>query len=346
MINRKFSISKIQDAKTIANGGRVGSKFQNVFNFGNRQVSYFTPKVGTNKINILPYEIKTNNHPLVRNGSVKLGDPDCQDFYYPLKIHRWFGPLKAHVICPTQFGQPCPICEKEKQLYEQNDPNYKNYKPAKRIFYNVEDLNEPGHVKIFETSEFLFQKELLDEASQGNDEGTINFADCDNGKTVRFRASETQLDSNKYLEFKSFGFEDRDPIPDSLLEQCVSFDQYINTYTYDEILSIMEGELPSGESGSSQQSAPTQQAAPVQQQAAPAQPAPQRVEVQQMSSVSNLADQASQPAAPTQQTAPVQSAPAANGGLVCPFGYVCGKDTDDKPECGTCQLWDKCIELS
>ena len=58
MINRKFSISKIQDAKTIANGGRVGSKFQNVFNFGNRQVSYFTPKVGTNKINILPYEIK------------------------------------------------------------------------------------------------------------------------------------------------------------------------------------------------------------------------------------------------------------------------------------------------
>ena len=65
-----------------------------------------------------------------------------------------------------------------------------------------------------------------------------------------------------------------------------------------------------------------------------------------MSSVSNLADQASQPAAPAQQAAPTQSAPTANGGLVCPFGYVCGKDTDDKPECGTCQLWDKCIELS
>ena len=372
MINRKFSISRIQDAKTIANGGRVGSKFQNVFNFGNRQVSYYTPKVGTNKINIIPYEIKTERHPLIRSGVTKLGDPDCQDFYFPLQVHRWFGPLKAHIVCPSQFGQPCPICERRKMLYEQNDPSYKDYKPSKRTFYNVEDLEEPGQIKIFETSEFLFQKELMDEASQGGDEGTINFADCDNGKTVRFRASEAQFNDNKFLEFKSFAFEDRNPVPDELLTQSISFDQYLNIYTYDEIQSLMQGEIP-GSAGNN--SAPQQTVAPqvVQQPVAP-QPVQQTIQqpvqvvgqpVQQINvgqeqvvqqpvnpTISNLVNQAAAPAQPVQQQVVqqpvqpqvVQQAAPATGGMTCPFGYVCGKDTDNKPECDSCQLWDKCIE--
>lgn len=339
MINRKFSVSRLNDAKASANGGATSSKFQNIFNFGDRKVTYYNPKVGTNKINIIPYEIRSDLHPQVRAGNCEPNSGES-DFYMPLKVHKWFGPLRAHIVCPQQFGQPCPICEREKVLYNQGDPSYKSYKPSKRIFYNVEDLNEPGTLKIFETSEYLFQKELMDEASQGSDEGFVNFVDLDDGKTVRFRASETQFESNKYLEFKSFAFEDRKPIPDALVQQAISFDEYINLYTYDEISAIMEGELPSKSDGGNRASA------------APA-PAPSAAP-RESAVASSLAEQAAapdpapapRPVAPQPVQQPTQQPAQQQGGLTCPYGHVCGKDIDTKPECANCEIWDKCIELS
>ena len=45
------------------------------------------------------------------------------------------------------------------------------------------------------------------------------------------------------MEFKSFGFEDRDePIPDELVELAISFDEIMNVPTYEEVEKILYGQ--------------------------------------------------------------------------------------------------------
>ena len=47
-------------------------------------VEFFSPKEGRNRINIIPYTIKTKNHPLVRKGEFEIGDKDyVMDIFTP-----------------------------------------------------------------------------------------------------------------------------------------------------------------------------------------------------------------------------------------------------------------------
>ena len=205
------------------------------------EVQFFSPAEGRNRINIIPYTIKSKNHPLVKKGEFEVGD---KDYVMDIYVHRGVGPSEASVLClKNTYGKPCPICEQSALLRKQGKEDEAGaLKPSRRVFYNVQDLKNPDVLKVFEASHYLFEKELIDEARDDEEGGFVDFADEESGKEIKFRCSKTSKGGFEFNEFKSFSFEDRDEnIPDELLESAISFDEIMNVPTYEEAEKILYG---------------------------------------------------------------------------------------------------------
>ena len=206
------------------------------------EIKFFSPAEGKHRINIIPYTIKTKNHPLVKSGEAEIGEKDyVLDFY----THRGVGPAEKTVLClKNTYGKPCPICEQAAALRKAGKEKEANaLKPSRRVVYNIEDLKEPGVLKVFETSHYLFEKELIEEARDDDEGGFIDFADEEEGMEIKFRASKVTKNGMEFTEFKSFGFEDRDdPLDEKLLEDAISFDELLIVPTYEEAEKILYGD--------------------------------------------------------------------------------------------------------
>lgn len=206
------------------------------------EVKFFSPEEGRNRINIIPYVIKSKNHPLVKKGEASVGE---LDYFLDYWSHRGVGPAEQSVIClKGTFGKPCPICEQQALLRKQGKEKEANaLKASRRAIFNVEDLKEPGSVKVFETSHFLFAKELIEEARDDDNGGFVDFADPEEGKEVKFRAAKTKKGEMEFMEYKSFSFEDRDkPVKQKLLDSAISFDELLKVPTYEEVEKILYGD--------------------------------------------------------------------------------------------------------
>ena len=279
-------------------------------------IVFFNPTEGKNRINIIPYEIKTKNHPLVKKGEFEVGD---KDYVMDIFVHKFVGPTEASVICLKQsYGKPCPICEQAATLRKQGkEDEAGSLKATRRVFYNVGDLKDPGKVKIFETSHYLFEKELIDEARDDED-GFIDFADPEEGSEIKFRCSKTKKNGFEFNEYKSFSFEDRDePISDDLLESAVSFDEIMNVPTYEEVEKILFGQDDEDEDDDEQR-------------------------VKKSSKKSSEDDEEDDD---EEEEKPSKKSCDKNCGE-CPFGHKFGKDTDEFDDCDDCDVWDKCINAS
>ncbi len=225
------------------NQGSFGSK-AGVMNWKkvDREVEFFSPKEGRNRINIVPYEIKTKNHPLVKKGEFEVGD---KDYVMDVFTHRGIGPSEATVLCLKEtYGKPCPICEQAAMLKKQGKEKEAGaLKASRRVFYNVQDCKNPDKLLVFEASHYLFEKELIEEARDDEEGGFVDFADEESGKEIKFRCSKVSKGGFEFNEYKSFSFEDRDEnIPDELLESAISFDEIMNVPTYEEVEKILYGE--------------------------------------------------------------------------------------------------------
>lgn len=314
-------------SKDSDNGGKVG-----VFDWKkiDTEISFFSPVEGRNRINIIPYEIKTKNHPLVKRGEFEIGDLDyVLDFF----VHRNVGPSESSVVClKNTFGKPCPICEQSALLRKQGKEQEANeLKPSRRVIYNVQDLKEPEKVKVFETSHFLFEKELIDE-SRDEEGGFVDFADPTDGKEIKFRCQEVQKGSMKFKEYKSFSFEDRDEeIDDELLEQAVSFDEVIRIPTYDEVQKILFGEEDEDEIEES----------------------PKKKKVVEEDEETDEDDEIELPKKKSKQVVEETEdddedeieEPKKSSGK-CPYGHKFGKDCDEHDDCDNCKIWDSCFKLN
>ena len=290
------------------------------------EVNFFKPAEGKNRINIIPYVIKTKNHPLVKRGDFEIGDTD---YVMDCWVHRSIGVSEANVICLKEtYGKPCPICEQSALLAKEGkDKEAKDLKPKRRVFYNVQDLKDPDKLKVFEASHNLFEKELIDEARDDEEGGFVDFADVENGKEIKFRASETSFGKIKYMEFKSFGFEDRDePIPDELVESAISFDEIMNVPTYEEVEKIIYGQE---DDDSDEDETPKKSSKKVvddedeDDEPAPAKKSKHRDED----------DDSDEDETPKK---------ACSGN--CKFGHKFGVDVDGFDDCDNCDCWDSCIK--
>ena len=196
-------------------------------------VSMFSPKPGgKHKFDIIPYEVTDPKHMDHNSDS---GIALVGDLWYkkPYKVHRNIGVNKDTVVCPTTFGNPCPICEyKAKRQKDGADfDEIKEMKTSLRNLYIVVPKGEKDYEEkpyLFDYSQFLFQDLLNEELSENDD--NENFPSLTEGKTLRVRFISSTIGTGKpFAEAKRIDFDERH-------EQ---YDEDIMGINLDEILKVL-----------------------------------------------------------------------------------------------------------
>jgi len=327
------------------------------------EVQFYQPSVGKNAINIIPFEIKSKNHPLVKQGQMEVGDLDyCLDVW----THRSVGPTESSVICLKKtFGKACPICEESEKLKKAGKDNEaKSLVAKRRVFYNIEDIRKkPGEIQVFEVSHHLFEKELIDEARDDETSDFVDFYDPETGKTVKFKCTKEKMGGFEFNSFKSFSFEERDePIDDDLLASAISFDQYMNILTYEQLQEILYGANEDEDEDEDDEDEDEDDE----------KHARKKVHAKKNVDEEDEEDDDEEDEKPSKKSAKKPILPKSkkkvvdededddedeeensakksskteksNGKANCPHGHTFGKDADEHEECEDCDKWSKCI---
>jgi hypothetical protein len=321
------------------------------------EVRFFQPAVGKNAINIIPFEIKSKNHPLVKQGQMEIGELDyCLDIW----VHRNIGPSESSVICLKKtYGRACPICEEADKFKKQGkEKEAAALSARRRVFYNVEDTRKkPGELQVFEVSHYLFEKELIDEArnEEEGDESFVDFADPEIGSVIRFRCSKTSQGGFEFNDFKSFSFAEReDTIDGDLLTAAISFDEYLNVLDYEQVQAILFGADEDDEESEeddepSAKKTDRKVARDDEDGEEEEEEEPVKKPVKKTSSakpnkkpVDDEDEESEEDDEPSAKKASAKSKATA-GRLKCPSGHTFGKDADEHDECEDCDIWSKCI---
>lgn len=207
-----------------------------------KEVSFFKPVEGANRIDIVSYPITTKNHPGVHARKYKLG---AMDYRLDVWLHRNVGPAEATVMCiKNTYGKACPICEMaEEARREGRKDEYSALKAKRVVFYNVVDLNEPEKgIQIFQSAHSLFEGELIEEAKNSTDDGSfVDFADEKEGYSVSFRGSKAKAGTYEFLEFKGFKFIKRNKSIEDLVADTFPLDALLNVPTTEKVSKILNG---------------------------------------------------------------------------------------------------------
>lgn len=218
-------------------------KYKSIFISNISRDKFWRPSVGEHQINIIPYKAGKN-------------DPNADEkepvYLLDIWVHNRIGVNDDNYVCPSRnYGEPCPMCEHQEALRQEDDydeETVKQLEPKRRVVYNIECLDSPKEqtkgVQIFEVAHFSFEKPLTEQSKLPKGGGFVYFADPDDGKVVSFEAksgSFTRKVGNtssiqKKTDYISFQFIDRDePISDELLEKAYILDEIISRPTYEEL---------------------------------------------------------------------------------------------------------------
>jgi len=288
---------------------------------GSSDRKFYSPRDGVNKLNIIPYEIKSKLNPQVKAGKAEVGDID---FMLDVWVHRFAGPSSEDILCPKKnYGKACPLCEKRSEYYEKGDKeSAKKFNPSRRVLLNVQPIKggEAQELQIFEVSHYLFMKELVEEAHAcKNGDDIIPFADIEVGKVVKFRAQEGEIGKNKMQEYKSFDFLDREEeLDENIIDKALSFDEGLVFLSYDGIEKLMYGQ-DTDEKDEKQDDGPEEK--PIKKDPDPEpekKPNPEPEE--------------------KKETAPEKGK--------CPQGHKFGEEGKHGKDCKGCKVWDECCDAS
>jgi len=311
----------------------AGSNTGGVFNFKS-DVKFFKAKEGKNKINIIPYVVKSKNHPLVKLGDMEIGD---WDYVMDIWIHPSIGAGDKDIVClKKNYGKKCPLCDASSEFADKGkEDEAKSLKAKRRVFYNIiNERNIDGGLMVFQVSHYLFEKELIEEArSESADKQTMDFADIEDGKVISFRGSMTSMPNKKgkseFLEFKSFRFEDREVEFDvDIVEDTISFDEIMEVLTYTEIEAIYLGEPDDDDD--EEKMVKKEKVGKKKKQDDDDDDEPEEEELVKKKS-SKKEESEEKKKGKSQE---------------CPKGFKFGKDCDKHDECDTCKIWDECSDAS
>ena len=191
---------------------------------------------GQHRIDIVPYEIG-ENHPDLEEGDY--------GYHFDFWAHFQIGPEKESYVCPKVFGEKCPICEARAAYLSDeyfDEDKAKACKAKRRTLYNVivNDTNEEKDkgVQVWHVSDWFMQKHLADMAKDEFTGETVDFADPDNGKAIKFTRNGTDQKS----EFIGHGFVNRIDkkkkeytISDEALENAFILEDCVKRSTYEEM---------------------------------------------------------------------------------------------------------------
>lgn len=195
-----------------------------------KDVEFFQPKKGINKFDILPYQVTAKNHPEVEKG----------DFWYQrtVWVHYNIGAEEKNYICPFKtMNKKCPICQHRAELERDPDVDEKIVKalrPREREIFNI---RHDGEVKLMTLSYHNFGKMLEEEVREG-EEDYENFAELEDGYTIKVRFGEEKIGTNKYLNATRIDFISRKDIDDSILDDVFDLDEILNVLSFKELKKI------------------------------------------------------------------------------------------------------------
>jgi len=207
-------------------------------------VKFYKMKESFNTIDIVPFVIKSKDHPLVYAGKKKVGDV-C----YNLNVwtHSKVGPGNLTVICPKKtYGKPCPICDVASEYYKQGAEKKKEYDATKAkniCYYNIIDCDHPDEgLKVWNVSFYLFEEDMVDKALNGQKDGTIiTFPDPKNGYTIEFRGIKQSGGGYNYTKGTDFTFTKREENLEKWMKKAVSFDEFITVLSADQLEALLNG---------------------------------------------------------------------------------------------------------
>lgn len=224
---------QLKERQKAGNERKSGSGFKS-FLMIPEDVSIFKPDVGDHEIDILPY-VAGKYDPLVDEGSYT----HCLD----ILVHMAVGSANDQFICPDQYGNKCPICEKRNKLYAVGEEERANQLwPSRRTVYNIlcydNKKEEEKGVQVYPVSYFYLEKEIQKLAAKSkrkNDKSidpNILIADPKDGRTVSFTVDKKTININKKAikvpDYSSYELQKRDyEIDESDLESCFCLDDFL-----------------------------------------------------------------------------------------------------------------------
>jgi len=334
-MRKKRKISRGKYKKDVDNRDKGGSTRITAFDFKKAAGrKFWKPKEGTNKINIIPFEIKSKQHPEVASGDMEIGE---LDYVMDVWAHQYVGPDKVDLLCPKKtYGKHCPLCDEVSKLYdEDNKDAAKDLQASRRVLFNVQPIvrGEPGELMLFEVSHFKFMKELLDEANACTDgDDIIDFADIEEGKVIKFRA--VPGDFKNSLDFKSFDFLDREEeLSEDLIDEAISLDELLIVRSPAEMESLYYGNESDDEDDEEEQ--PPKRKKASRQRKEEDEPDEEEDEPDEEESLKEKINKAKKSPDEEKKT-----------DSKCPAGHVFGEDCDNHKECRKCDIWDECDDAS
>lgn len=281
---------------------------------------------GDHIIDVIPYLAGTHD---------PNNKPDEPVYVLDLKVHRGVGAMEEIMVCPEQYGDPCPICEEMRKRSHQDldfKTEIKPLKPGRRVMYNIVvrdggDMEKKG-VQVFEIAHWFMEKHLAKIAKDPRGGGFTIFSDPDDGKSISFERSGVGATSTNY---EGHRFLDRtEVITDEELEGAFCLDDLIELKSYDEIYKAFHGEAPESDDDDTADDT-----------------ADDDVDNDDVDDdVDDVDDDDAVEEKPAEKPKRGGKKRRAKKGPSCPHGHTIGDDIDEYEECDDCEMWDACDELA
>jgi hypothetical protein len=201
--------------------------------------SYQPEKPGGVRLDIIPYEVKSPNHP-------DRVEPGTIWYKRPFAVHFSVGVNAEEVVCPVLFGKRCPMCEERARLaknWDENEEAVKALTPQKWVAYNIVDPDDSDGVRVFVFSRGKFAEFLENELLEG-DESNLSFYDVtEDGRTLKVRFSEDTYQGRKFIKATRIDFVQRSAMDeDDILSKTVCLDEAFTVLTYDQLETMFNGQ--------------------------------------------------------------------------------------------------------
>jgi len=307
-------------------------------------ISSWRPKAGVHVIDIIPFIAGPQMpiEPYTPEGDLA--------YVLDIFVHMRVGGGDVPYVCLSKnYREPCPICEHQKELRQQDDYDgdlVKSLYPKRRCVYNVicydtDDEIQKG-IQVFEIAHFYMEKHLVPLALDQRTKEFLPFADPINGKSIQFeckigsyefKKADGTTGKGKAMEFFAHKFLDRDyEIPDGDLDAAHQLDLLVHKPTYEEVYEAYWGDKP-GEAEK-----------PATRRTAGRRPTNAANEAKPPAATSSNRRKPGTRSQPKSEQAKKESpAPApAKDESGCPAGGKFGEDIDQLAECNECEIYDRC----
>lgn len=191
-------------------------------------------------VDIIPF-VAGNNFPAYNNtpaGSLA--------YVLDLWVHKKVGPGKMTAVCPARnYGMPCPICEEEARLQEEEGVDWEDiaFVAKRQCAYNLlvmdDDESEAKGIQIWDVS-YAYSEKCISVLGVSPRGGYIAFSSLyrdRGGRSIAF-----EVGGDKYKKITGHRLIDRDyDIPIEIAQQAYQLDQIIAVYSYEELSTFMWG---------------------------------------------------------------------------------------------------------